>query len=124
VKAISPSASKKGVTVAVAFAKGSPYTVEKREGSVVVSFPKGRRGEKAELVVRAAPGSVTTAAKGTRKSRHRLEGGTGHPAGIAVVGIRHGNFRRRPEIPRAADLHGLQDADITNVFRIIARSAT
>ena len=44
VKAIAPSGGKKGVTVDVAFAPGSPYTVEKRDGSVVVALPLASSG--------------------------------------------------------------------------------
>ena len=109
VKAIAPSGGKKGITVAVAFAPGSPYTVEKRDGSVVVAFPKGAAEGKTDLVARAAPGSAPADGEGGRGTGgHGREGGTGAPRGFADVGIPHREFRRRPEIPRAADLHGLQ----------------
>jgi len=121
VKAIVPSGGKKGVTVAVAFAPGSPYTVEKRDGSVVVAFPKGAADGRSDLVARAAPGGA-----------HPIADVDGEPEPV--------DAKAEP-----ADLHGSQswgfltgssdvgrkyhgqrismdfkDADLTNVFRIIA----
>ncbi|HSE15069.1 MAG TPA: type IV pilus secretin PilQ [Candidatus Deferrimicrobium sp.] len=121
VKAISPSASKKGVTVAVAFAKGSPYTVEKREGSVVVSFPKGTAGETAELVVRAAPGSVPTAAKGDVEVEEiDSKAGPATRQGSQSWGFVTGTSDVVRKYHGQRISMDFKDADITNVFRIIA----
>ncbi|MBP2689096.1 MAG: pilQ, partial [Deltaproteobacteria bacterium] len=121
VKTIVPSDGKKGVTVAVAFAPGSAYTVEKRDGSVVVAFPKGVTAEKADLVARAAPGTapqVNKADVGTEPVD-----GNGEPA--SLEGSQSWGF-----LTGSSDVgrkfHGqrismdFKDADLTNVFRIIA----
>jgi type IV pilus assembly protein PilQ len=121
VKAISPSGGKNGVAVAVAFAPGSPYTVEKRDGSVVVAFPKGAAAGKADLVARAAPGSVPPAAKSdggpepvdAKSEPAALEGSQswGFLTGSSDVGRKYHGQRISMDF---------KDADLTNVFRIIA----
>ena len=121
VKAIAPSGGKKGVTVAVAFAPGSPYTVEKRNGSVVVAFPKGATEGKADLVARAAPGSVPPVAKAdeepepvdAKAESASLEGSQswGFLTGSSDVGRKYRGQRISMDF---------KDADLTNVFRIIA----
>ncbi len=121
VKAIAPSGGKKGVTVAVAFAPGSPYTVEKRDGSVVVAFPKGAAGEKADLVARAAPGSVPHDAKedeepesmDSKAEPASLQGSQswGFLTGTSDAGRKYRGQRISMDF---------KDADLTNVFRIIA----
>jgi type IV pilus assembly protein PilQ len=121
VKAIAPSGGKKGVTVAVAFAPGSPFSVEKREGSVVVAFPKGAGGGKADLVARAVPGSAprgTTAAEepdpGDANAEPASPEGTrswGFLTGSSDVGRKYHGQRISMDF---------KDADLTNVFRIIA----
>ncbi|HEY5577467.1 MAG TPA: secretin and TonB N-terminal domain-containing protein, partial [Deferrimonas sp.] len=121
VKAIAPSGGKKGITVAVAFAPGSPYTVEKRDGSVVVAFPKGAVEGRDDLVARATPGSVPASAKTDEAPE---SGDTmGEPA--SVQGSQSWGF-----LTGSSDVgrkyHGqrismdFKDADLTNVFRIIA----
>ena len=121
VKAIAPSGGKKGVTVAVAFAPGSPYTVEKRDGSVVVAFPKGSADGKADLIARAAPGSAPHVAKGQDEAEFvdakvepaSLEGSQswGFLTGSSDVGRKYHGQRISMDF---------KDADLTNVFRIIA----
>jgi type IV pilus assembly protein PilQ len=121
VKAIAPSGGKNGVAVAVAFAPGSPYTLEKRDGSVVVAFPKGATAGKADLVARAAPGSVPPAAKAdgepepvdAKSEPAALEGSQswGFLTGSSYVGRNYHGQRISMDF---------KDADLTNVFRIIA----
>ena len=123
VKAIAPSGGKNGVTVAVAFAPGSPYTVEKRDGSVVVAFPKGAANGKAELVARAAPGSAPPVAKAdeapelmdldAKAEPASLQGSQswGFLTGSSDVGRKYRGQRISMDF---------KDADLTNVFRIIA----
>jgi type IV pilus assembly protein PilQ len=119
VKAITPSGGKKGITVDVAFAPGSPYTVKKRDGSVVVAFPKGAVEGKTDLVARATPGSAPHMAKADMEPVD----GNGEPA--ALEGSQTWGF-----LTGGSDVtrkyHGqrismdFKDADLTNVFRIIA----
>jgi type IV pilus assembly protein PilQ len=119
VKTIAPSGGKKGVTIAVAFAPGSPYTVEKREGSVVVTFPKGAIDGKTNLVARAAPGSAPRTAKAdlepdpVNAEPASLEGSQswGFLTGSSDVGRKYHGQRISMDF---------KDADLTNVFRIIA----
>ena len=121
VKAIAPSGGKKGVTVAVAFAPGSPYTVEKRDGSVVVAFPKGAADGKADLVARATPGSAPRVAKANEEP----EPGDAKAEPASLQGSQSWGF-----LTGSSDVgrkyHGqrismdFKDADLTNVFRIIA----
>jgi type IV pilus assembly protein PilQ len=120
VKAIAPSGGKKGVTVAVAFAPGSPFTVEKRDGSVVVAFPKGAAEGKADLVARAAPGSAPPVAKADEGPDPDSKAEPAFPEGSQSWGFLTGS----PDVGRK--YHGqrismdFKDADLTNVFRIIA----
>ena len=121
VKAITPSGGKKGVTVAVAFSPGSTFTVEKRDGSVVVAFPKGATAGKADLVARAAPGSSPQMAKAdvypepvdAKAEPATLEGSQswGFLTGSTDVGRKYHGQRISMDF---------KDADLTNVFRIIA----
>jgi type IV pilus assembly protein PilQ len=121
VKAIAPSGGKNGVTIAVAFAPGSAYTVEKRDGSVVVAFPKGAAEGKADLVARAAPGSAPNMTKADMEP----ESADAKSEPAAVEGSQSWGF-----LTGSTDVgrkyHGqrismdFKDADLTNVFRIIA----
>jgi len=76
VKAIAPSGGKNGVTVAVAFAPGAAYTVEKRDGSVVVAFPKGVTEGKADLVARRLRGVRRMSQRCTRRRNLRTRTGS------------------------------------------------
>lgn len=121
VKAIAPSGGKKGVTVDVAFAPGSPYTVEKRDGSIVVAFPKGAAEGKADLVARATPGSAPPVAKADEEPEPvdakaepaSLQGSQswGFLTGSSDAGRKYRGQRISMDF---------KDADLTNVFRIIA----
>jgi len=121
VKAIAPSGGKKGVTVTVAFAPDSPYTVEKRDGSVVVAFPKGATEGKADLVARATPGSASRVAMAgeepesmdSKAEPDSTEGSQswGFLSGSSDVGRKYRGQRISMDF---------KDADLTNVFRIIA----
>jgi len=121
VKAIAPSGGKNGVSVAVAFAPGSPYTVEKKDGSVVVAFPKGAAGGKSDLVARAAPGSAPPEAKAdaepasvdAKEEQASLQGSQtwGFVTGSTDGGRKYHGQRISMDF---------KDADLTNVFRIIA----
>ena len=121
VKAIAPSGGKKGIAVAVAFAPGSPYTVEKRDGSVVVAFPKGAAEGKADLVARATPGSASHVANADEEPESMdskadpatTEGSQswGFLTGSSDVGRKYRGQRISMDF---------KDADLTNVFRIIA----
>jgi type IV pilus assembly protein PilQ len=121
VKVIAPSGGKTGITVAVAFAPGSPYAVEKRDGSVVVAFPKSAVEGRADLVARAAPGSAPTSAKtvevpesGDSKEEPASAQGSqswGFLTGSSDVGRKYHGQRVSMDF---------KDADLSNVFRIIA----
>jgi type IV pilus assembly protein PilQ len=121
VKAITPSGGKKGITVAVAFAPGSPYTVEKRDGTVVVAFPKGAAEGKTDLVARAAPGSTPHGVKvieepesvDAKADPPSIEGSQswGFLTGSSDLGRKYRGQRISMDF---------KDADVTNVFRIIA----
>ena len=121
VKAIAPSGGKKGVTVAVAFSPGSTYTVEKRDGSVVVAFPKGAAGGKADLVARAAPGNALQMAKADVEPESmdaKAEPAT--PEGSQSWGFLTGSTDVGRKYKGQRISMDFKDADLTNVFRIIA----
>ena len=121
VKAITPSGGKKGVTVAVAFAAGSPYTVEKKDGAVVVAFPKGTAEGKSELVARAAPGSVPNAsAAGGEPEAVEEKEEPASPQGSQTWGFLTGSTDTGRKYRGQRISMDFKDADLTNVFRIIA----
>jgi type IV pilus assembly protein PilQ len=119
VKAITPSGGKNGVTVAVAFAPGSPYTVEKREDSVVVAFPKGAAGEKTDLVARAAPGNAPYMSKADMDPVDANEEPAA-PEGSQTWGFLTGSSDVGRKYHGQRISMDFKDADLTNVFRIIA----
>ncbi|MDD5761650.1 MAG: type IV pilus secretin PilQ [bacterium] len=122
VKTITPSRGKKGVTVAVAFAPGSPYTVEKRDGSVVLAFPKGASEGKSELVARAAPGSAqpSVAKAGEDAEPEDAKEETASPQGSQSWGFVTGSSGTGRKYRGQRISMDFKDADLTNVFRIIA----
>ncbi len=121
VKAIAPSRGKKGVSVAVAFAPGSPYTVEKRDGAVVVAFPKGAGGGKAERIARAAPGAVPAAGKpGEEGDTAEMKGEPAPQNGSQAWGFLTGTTASGRTYRGQRISMDFKDADLTNVFRIIA----
>jgi len=122
VKAIAPSGGKKGVTVAVAFAPGSPYTVEKRDGSVVVAFPKGAADGKSDLVARAAPGGAPLIVVKSDEDSESA-GVKSEPAssqGSQSWGFLTGGSEVVHKYRGQRISMDFKDADLTNVFRIIA----
>ena len=119
VKAITPSGGKNGVTVAVAFAPGSPYRVEKREDSVVVAFPKGAAGGKTDLVARAAPGNAPYMSKSDMEPVDAKEEPAA-PEGSQAWGFLTGSSDVGRKYRGQRISMDFKDADLTNVFRIIA----
>lgn len=102
---ILPAAGKKGVGVAISYAPGSSYTVEKRGDAVVVSFPKkASREAKSAIVARASEGKETMPAEDAAQYGF-LSGGGGGAA--------------RKYVGQRISLD-FKDADLQNVFRIIA----
>jgi type IV pilus assembly protein PilQ len=116
---ILPAAGKKGVTVAVAFAKGSSYTVEKRGDAVVVSFPKKADGEpKPQVVAKLAEaegGAVPAPPQASGMGKEPAVAETTPQWGFAV----RGSGGQRKYVGQRISLD-FKDADILNVFRIIA----
>ncbi len=114
---ILPAAGKKGVTVAVGFVAGSSYTVDKRGDAVVVSFPKKATGEpQARMVAKLAEGKTPPGAVPFAGVEKGSGGGEGTPQwGFAVQGAgSQGKY-----VGQRISLD-FKDADILNVFRIIA----
>ena len=113
VKTVRPAAGKSGVEVAVAFVPGSPYTVEGRDNAVILSFPKTAGGAKpavvAELKGRTQPTALAPAAQ---------EIGNAGPAARWGF-VTHSEESRRKYVGQRISLD-FKDADLANVFRIIA----
>jgi type IV pilus assembly protein PilQ len=109
---ISPAATKKGVTVAVAFAAGSDYTIEQRGDAVVVSFPKKASGE--------VRGDVVAKVTETRTAPADAEKGFSPAEDAPRLGfLMGGSAVQRKYIGQRISLD-FKDADLQNVFRIIA----
>lgn len=113
---ITPAADKKGVTVAVAFAPGSSYTIEERGDAVVLSFPKKAPAE--------APGDVvarvTESRAPTLAARPEPEKGVPLAEGAPRLGFLTGEPGvQRKYVGQRISLD-FKDADLQNVFRIIA----
>src|SRR3990170_8280204 len=113
VKTVRPAAIKGGIGVTVAFVPGSSYTVEGRDNSVVLSFPKAGGGGKsvvvAELKGKAEPSPPPISAQ---------EMGTA--GGAARWGfVTHSEESPRKYVGQRVSLD-FKDADLANVFRIIA----
>jgi len=117
VKVITPSRAKKGIAVAVGFAPGSTYTVEKKDGTVVVAFPKAAPSTNGELVARA---TVEAAPVSPEVEALEAPEGAGAPAGTQQWGflIGSGDTGRKYKGQRIS--MDFKDADLANVFRIIA----
>jgi type IV pilus assembly protein PilQ len=115
---IAPAAGKKGVNVAVAFAAGSPYTIEPRGDAIVVSFPKAApgtaRGEVVAKATEAKPGPAAAA------SQAEMEKGYAPAENGPELGFLTGRSDlRRKYVGQRISLD-FKDADLQNVFRIIA----
>lgn len=119
VKRISPSVSGEGVRIAVAFDPAAEYKIETGDNAVVVSFPKKGMAEKAEVVARAggeappAPQPIPPAA-GEAAAGEAGGGPEGRPWGFLAPG---GGPKKYIGQRISMDF---KDADIQNVFRIIA----
>jgi len=113
VQRVRPSAGKTGVEVAVSYAPGSTYTVQEKDDAVVLSFPKtdaDRKGTMvAELKERTASSSPAFAGPDAEPSR-----------GITKYGfVTHEVESRKKFVGQRISLD-FKDADLANVFRIIA----
>lgn len=123
VKTIAPSRGKKGIAVAVAFEPGVPYEVEKRDGAVVIAFPKGAVERKQEIVARAVPGNGNVPSSAIDGEKDAAEDAA-EPAAAAAGSRPWGFLTGVAEGGRK--YHGqrismdFKDADLANVFRIIA----
>ena len=113
VKTVRPAAVKNGIGVTVLFVPGSSYTVEGRDNSVILSFPKAAGGGKpvvvAELKGKVEPSQPPVAAQGM--------GTAGEPARWGFV--THSEESSRKYVGQRISLD-FKDADLANVFRIIA----
>ncbi|MGW8284417.1 MAG: AMIN domain-containing protein, partial [Candidatus Deferrimicrobiaceae bacterium] len=113
VQRVRPSAGKTGVEVAVSYAPGSTYTVQEKDDAVVLSFPKTDADRKgtvvAELKERTASSSPAFAGPDAEPSR-----------GITKYGfVTHEVESRKKYVGQRISLD-FKDADLANVFRIIA----
>jgi type IV pilus assembly protein PilQ len=121
VRTIASSKGKKGTSVAVAFAPGSAYTVEKKGNAVVVAFPKAPAAAGSELVARAVPMAAEPAAPtgSLETAAPAANGGDGGPGpqqwGFLMGSTDTGRKYRGQRISM-----DFKDADLANVFRIIA----
>jgi type IV pilus assembly protein PilQ len=115
VQGITPSRTKKGIAVAVAFAPGSAYTVEKKNGTVVVAFPKGAAPPAGELVARA---TVEAAPAPVPQGRAASEGAVS--AEPQQWGFLMGSSDPARKYRGQRISMDFKDADLANVFRIIA----
>jgi type IV pilus assembly protein PilQ len=113
---IAPAAGKKGVSVAIAYAKDTPYTIEQRGDAVVVSFPKQASGAApAEVVARVTETKAPPTAGPTAG-----ESGNGPAEGAPRLGFLTGGSEvQRKYVGQRISLD-FKDADLQNVFRIIA----
>ncbi|MGE5700637.1 MAG: type IV pilus secretin PilQ [Deltaproteobacteria bacterium] len=113
---IAPAADKKGVTVAVTFAGDSQYTVEKRGDAVLVSFPK-----KASV---AAQGEVVARVAEAKPAQAAGPAEDGIPAGPSdnanQLGFLTSSTESRVKYIGQRISLDFKDADLQNVFRIIA----
>lgn len=110
---IAPAATKKGVSVTVAFESGSEYTIEQRGDAVVVSFPKKAAGAARGDVVAKVTETRTTAPAAAEKGFAPAEDA---PRLGFLTG---GSGVQRKYIGQRISLD-FKDADLQNVFRIIA----
>jgi type IV pilus assembly protein PilQ len=114
VKKIVPSAGKKGASVAVWFAPGSTYTVDKKGNAVVVSFAKAPGAGGSDLVARA----VAKPAGMRETEEAAVNGGTssGSQQWGFLKSISESDRRYRGQRISM----DFKDAELSNIFRIIA----
>lgn len=120
VTGIFPSAGKKGVSVAVRFAAGSPYTIEKRGDAVVVAFTKkaGAGGAAQTLAkLSEAGGSGSRPAASMEMAE---EQGVPGSEGVPQWGFMTGGTPGQKKYVGKRISMDFKDADILNVFRILA----
>lgn len=111
VREIVPAAGKSSVSVAVSFAPGSTYTVDRKGNAVVVSFAKAPGAAGSDLVARAVARPAA--------AKEEAAGG-GHPQDDAQWGFMRsagGDVRKYRGQRISMDF---MDAEISNIFRIIA----
>jgi type IV pilus assembly protein PilQ len=119
VKGITPSRLKKGIAVAIGFAPGSAYTVEKKDGTVVVAFPKGAGAPAGELVARATVEAAPVPSPPEKALAEPAE--TPEPAaGPQQWGFLMGTTETARKYRGQRISMDFKDADLANVFRIIA----
>jgi type IV pilus assembly protein PilQ len=113
VQRVRPSAGKTGVEVAVSYAPGSTYTVDEKDDAVVLSFPKTDAGRKgtvvAELKERTASSPAAFAGPDAEPTQGTIKYGF----------VTHEVESRRKYVGQRISLD-FKDADLANVFRIIA----
>jgi type IV pilus assembly protein PilQ len=120
VQTISSSMVKRGTSVVVSFAPGSSYTVEKKDNSVVVSFAKGAEATGSELVARAVAVPAESAASGAGQAEAGTAGNGAGAPGPRQWGFLSGVNDTAHKYKGQRISMDFKDADLTNVFRIIA----
>jgi type IV pilus assembly protein PilQ len=113
VQRVRPVAGRTGIEVAVTYAPGSAYTVEGRDDAVVLSFPKTAVDRKGTVVAELK--------ERTSSSTIAFAGPDAEPAGGATKWgfVTHEIESRRKYVGQRISLD-FKDADLANVFRIIA----
>jgi type IV pilus assembly protein PilQ len=119
VKGITPSRAKKGIAVAVGFAPGSTYTVEKKDGTVVVAFPKDAAPPGGELVARATVEAAPQVLPPLKEAPEASDAAEA-PAGPQQWGFLMGVSDTGRKYKGQRISMDFKDADLANVFRIIA----
>lgn len=114
IRRVRPTTGKKGIEVAVAFAPGSRYSVKEKDNAVVVSFPKEAGAEKGAVVAELVSGRTVS-------SMPAHAGQEMEPAGGAPKWgfVTHEVDSRKKYVGQRISLD-FKDADLANVFRIIA----
>ena len=114
IRRVRPATGKKGIEVAVAFAPGSRYSVKEKDNAVVVSFPKEAGAEKGAVVAELVSGRTVS-------SMPAHAGQEMEPAGGAPKWgfVTHEVDSRKKYVGQRISLD-FKDADLANVFRIIA----
>jgi type IV pilus assembly protein PilQ len=113
IRRVRPAAGKKGIEVAVAFATGSRYSVKEKDNAVVVSFPKAAGAEKGAVVAELRG---RTASSMPAYAGQEMEPAGGPPKWGFVT---HEVDSRKNYVGQRISLD-FKDADLANVFRIIA----
>ncbi|MGA7105596.1 MAG: type IV pilus secretin PilQ [Candidatus Deferrimicrobiaceae bacterium] len=113
VRKVRPAAGRTGIEVAVTYAPGSTYTVEGRDNAVVLSFPKTAVDRKGTVVAELK--------ERTSSSPISFAGPDAEPAGGTTKWgfVTHEVESRRKYVGQRISMD-FKDADLANVFRIIA----